>query len=233
MILETSGLWSGYDTGDVLRDVSMEMRQGEIVGVIGRNGAGKSTLMRTIIGLLQARRGQIRFGGDDLTRLPAEERARRGLGYVPQGRHVFPGLSVHENLRTGRFIGGGRKKLDFELVYATFPVLRERSRQLAGTMSGGQNEMLAIARALIAGPALLLLDEPSDGVQPSIVQEIGDALLTLNRTQGLSVLIVEQNLELMQHVAQRAYVLDKGAVIASLGGAEIQNDALLAEYLSV
>ncbi|HEX3984705.1 MAG TPA: ABC transporter ATP-binding protein [Acidisoma sp.] len=232
MILSVEGISSGYDTGTVLRDVSIGMEQGEIVGVIGRNGAGKSTLMRTIIGLLLARQGAIHFANADLTKLRAEERARRGLGYVPQGRQIFPRLTVYENLRTGRFVGGG-KALDFDLIYATFPVLRERARQMAGTMSGGQQEMLAIARALIAGPSLLLLDEPSDGVQPSIVQEIGEALLMLNRTNGLTVLIVEQNLDLMQHVAQRAYVLDKGSIITTLGQAQVQDEGLLAEYLSI
>ena len=154
MILIADGIWSGYASGDVLRDVSIGMEAGEIVGVIGRNGAGKSTLMRTIIGLLPVRRGKLRFADADLTSLRAEERARRGLGYVPQGRQVFPRLTVHENLRTGRFVGGG-KALDFDLIYGTFPVLRERARQLAGTLSGGQQEMLAIARALIARPLLV------------------------------------------------------------------------------
>lgn len=233
MILRTEALWSGYAAGDVLRDVAINVAPGEIVGVIGRNGAGKSTLMRTVIGLLRARRGRVHFAGTDVTVLPAEERARLGLGYVPQGRQVFPRLSVAENLCTGMFVGGGRRPLDFALVYATFPLLRERARQLAGTLSGGQQEMLAIARAMIAGPDLLLLDEPSDGVQPSIVQAIGEALLALNRERGLSILIVEQNLELMQHVTQRAYVLDKGAVVASLGAAEIADEALLTSYLSI
>ena len=233
MSLSTSGLWSGYATGDVLRDVTVQLDRGEIVGVVGRNGAGKSTLMQTIIGLLPARRGEVTLDGASLTRLPAEERARRGLGYVPQGRQVFPAMTVQENLRTGMFVGGGRRALDFDMVYATFPVLRERARQVAGTLSGGQQEMLAIGRALIAGPAVLLLDEPSDGVQPSIVQEIGEALRTLNRTTGLSVLIVEQNLELMQRVAQRAYVLDKGAIVATLDGAQVQDAALLAGYLAI
>jgi branched-chain amino acid transport system ATP-binding protein len=233
MILRTEALWSGYAAGDVLRDVAIDVAPGEIVGVIGRNGAGKSTLMRTVIGLLRARRGRLHFSGTDVTTLPAEERARLGLGYVPQGRQVFARLSVEENLRTGMFVGGGRRPLDFTLVYATFPLLRERARQLAGTLSGGQQEMLAIARAMIAGPDLLLLDEPSDGVQPSIVQAIGEALLTLNRKRGLSILIVEQNLELMQHVTQRAYVLDKGAVVATLGADEIADEALLTSYLSI
>lgn len=232
MILSVNAIASGYATGTVLHDLSIEMAQGEIVGVIGRNGAGKSTLMRALIGLLAARRGQIYFKDEELTQLRAEERARRGLGYVPQGRQIFPRLTVHENLRTGRFIGGGRA-LDFDLIYATFPVLRERAKQMAGTMSGGQQEMLAIARALIAGPDLLLLDEPSDGVQPSIVQEIGDALTMLNRNRGLSVLIVEQNLDLMQHVAQRAYVLDKGVIVSHLNAEQVQDEALLAEYLSI
>jgi branched-chain amino acid transport system ATP-binding protein len=232
MILSAQGIWSGYASGNILRDVSITLDAGEIVGVIGRNGAGKSTLMRTIIGLLPARRGQLRFAETDLTSLRAEDRARHGLGYVPQGRQVFPRLTVQENLRTGRFVGNG-KPLDFDLVYSTFPVLKERARQLAGTLSGGQQEMLSIARALIAGPALLLLDEPSDGVQPSIVQEIGEALLALNRSVGLTILIVEQNLDLMQHVAQRAYVLDKGEIVSTLGEAEVRDDALLAGYLSI
>jgi urea transport system ATP-binding protein len=232
MILSAQGIWSGYATGDTLRDVSISLDAGEIVGVIGRNGAGKTTLMRTIIGLLPVRRGQMRFADTDLTTLRAEDRARRGLGYVPQGRQVFPRLTVEENLRTGRFVGNG-KALDFDLVYTTFPVLKERARQMAGTLSGGQQEMLSIARALIAGPALLLLDEPSDGVQPSVVQEIGDALLSLNRQRGLTILIVEQNLDLMQHVAQRAYVLEKGEIVSTLGEAEVRDDALLAGYLSI
>lgn len=233
MLLSGEGLWSGYATGDVLQDVSVRLDDGEIVGVIGRNGVGKSTLMRTLIGLLPARRGTIRLRGEDLTRLPAEERARRGLGYVPQGREVFPAMTVHDNLRTGAFIGGGRTAPDFGLVHGYFPVLRERSRQLAGTLSGGQQEMLAIARALIASPGILLLDEPSDGVQPSIVQEIGEAILDLNRSRGLSVLMVEQNLDLMQRVAQRAYVLDKGMIIASLDSDEVRNEQRMAAYLAI
>lgn len=232
-MLVAEGIWSGYAIGDVLRGVTVRLERGEIVGVIGRNGAGKSTLMQTLIGLLSARRGTVMLNGERLTRLPAEERARRGLGYVPQGRHVFPEMTVLDNLRTGTFIGGGRKRADFDLVHGYFPVLHERARQLAGTLSGGQQEMLAIARALIAGPQVLLLDEPSDGVQPSIVQEIGEAIVDLNRRQGLSVLIVEQNLELMQNVAHRAYVLDKGAIVDTLDHDQVQDASLLAGYLAI
>jgi branched-chain amino acid transport system ATP-binding protein len=232
-MLVAEGIWSGYATGDVLRGVTVRLERGEIVGVIGRNGAGKSTLMQTLIGLLSVRRGTVTLNGEGLTRLPAEQRARRGLGYVPQGRHVFPEMTVLDNLRTGTFIGGGRTPADFDLVHGYFPVLRERARQLAGTLSGGQQEMLAIARALVAGPEVLLLDEPSDGVQPTIVQEIGEAIVDLNRRRGLSVLIVEQNLELMQTVAHRAYVLDKGAIVDTLDHDQVQDASLLAGYLAI
>jgi len=233
MMLEVAELRSGYATGDVLQGISLVVNQGEIVGVVGRNGVGKSTLMRTIIGLLRVRRGSVRLRGDDVTQLRAEDRARRGIGYVPQGRGIFPMMSVLDNLKTGSLIGGGRNKPDFDLAYSYFPVLRERSRQIAGTLSGGQQEMLAIARALISSPDILLLDEPSDGVQPSIVEEIGDFLIDLNHRRGLTVLIVEQNVDLMQKVANRAYVLEKGCIVATLGVDELQDGELLAKYLTI
>jgi branched-chain amino acid transport system ATP-binding protein len=233
MILEISDLRSGYKTGDVLHGVSVGLAKGEIVGVVGRNGVGKTTLMRTAIGLLPARAGRIRLHGKDVTRLHAEDRARAGIGYVPQGRGMFGAMSVLDNLRTGCFVGNGRSKPQFDLVYSYFPFLKERGRQLAGTLSGGQQEMLAIARALIGGPDVLLLDEPSDGVQPSIVEEIGDFLIELNRTRGLAILIVEQNVDLMCSVAQRAHVLEKGRIVATLGGEEIRDGELLAEHLAI
>lgn len=233
MILEAADLRSGYAGGDVLQDVSLSVDTGEIVGVVGRNGVGKSTLMRTLIGLLPARRGTIRLRGRDVTGLRAEERARTGIGYVPQGRGMFGAMSVLDNLRTGAFIGGGRTAPQFDLVYSYFPFLKQRARQLAGTLSGGQQEMLAIARALIGGPDLLLLDEPSDGVQPSIVEEIGEFLADLNRTRGLTVLIVEQNVDLMESVAHRAHVLEKGRITATLSRDELREGRLLAEHLAI
>lgn len=233
MILEISELRSGYKTGDVLHGVSVGLDKREIVGVVGRNGMGKSTLMRTAIGLLPARAGRILLHGRDVTRLHAEDRARAGIGYVPQGRGMFGAMSVLDNLRTGCFVGNGRMKPQFDLVYSYFPFLKERSRQLAGTLSGGQQEMLAIARALIGGPDVLLLDEPSDGVQPSIVEEIGDFLVDLNRSRGLAILIVEQNIDLMRSVAHRAHVLEKGHIVATLGGDEIRDGELLAEHLAI
>ena len=231
-LIAATGLRAGYATGDVLQDVSIEVGTGEIVGVLGRNGVGKTTLMRALIGLLSVRSGSILYRGGDITRQPANRRAALGIGYVPQGREVFAHMSVLDNLRMGQFINRAREFQPDE-VYSYFPFLRDRSRQRAGTLSGGQQEMLAIARALVAGPDLLLLDEPSDGVQPSIVHDIGNFIVRLVEERPLGVLIVEQNIELMQRAAQRAYVMDKGRVVAALGKKELLNTELLASYLAV
>ena len=231
-LIAANGLRAGYATGDVLQDVSIEVAPGEIVGVLGRNGVGKTTLMRALIGLLSVRSGSIIFRGVDITRRPANRRAALGIGYVPQGREVFAHMSVLDNLRMGQFINRAREFRPDE-VYGYFPLLQDRSRQRAGTLSGGQQEMLAIARALVAGPDLLLLDEPSDGVQPSIVHDIGNFIVRLVEERPLGVLIVEQNIELMQRAAQRAYVMDKGRVVATLGKKELLNTELLASYLAV
>jgi urea ABC transporter ATP-binding protein UrtE len=231
-LIAATGLRAGYATGDVLQDVSIEVAAGEIVGVLGRNGVGKTTLMRALIGLLSVRSGTIVFRGEDITRRLANRRAALGIGYVPQGREVFAHMSVLDNLRMGQFINRARE-FQPDQVYGYFPFLKDRSRQRAGTLSGGQQEMLAIARALVAGPDLLLLDEPSDGVQPSIVHDIGNFILRLVEERPLGVLIVEQNIELIQRAAQRAYVMDKGRVVATLGKKELRNTELLASYLAV
>ena len=231
-LIAATGLRAGYATGDVLQEVSIEVATGEIVGVLGRNGVGKTTLMRALIGLLSVRSGSILYRGGDITRQPANRRAALGIGYVPQGREVFAHMSVLDNLRMGQFINRAREFQPDE-VYSYFPFLRDRSRQRAGTLSGGQQEMLAIARALVAGPDLLLLDEPSDGVQPSIVHDIGNFIVRLVEERPLGVLIVEQNIELMQRAAHRAYVMDKGRVVATLGKNELRNTELLASYLAV
>jgi branched-chain amino acid transport system ATP-binding protein len=232
-ILSTSGLRSGYGTGDVLQGVSIEVNPGEIVGVLGRNGMGKSTLMRTAIGLLTARAGSVVFDGVDITGESADVRARRGIGYVPQGREIFPHLTVLENLQMGRLVNAERGQYALDEVYGWFPFLREREHQRGGTLSGGQQEMLAIARALVNGPSLLLLDEPSDGVQPSIVQQIGTFIVELVARKAIAVLLVEQNVDLIQTAAHRAYVLEKGRVVANLERDDIRDTERLTEFLSV
>jgi branched-chain amino acid transport system ATP-binding protein len=222
-LLSASQLRAGYTAGDVLQGVSVAVEPGEVVGVLGRNGVGKSTLMRTLIGLLPVRAGRILLKDVEVTRESADARARRGIGYVPQGREIFPHLTVIENLRMGRFINAGQGRFALEEVYRWFPFLRERERQRGGTLSGGQQEMLAIARALVNDPPLLLLDEPSDGVQPSIVQEIGSFLANLVATKPIGVLLVEQNIDLIQTAAHRAYVMDKGRVVAAISRDELSD----------
>ncbi len=233
MLLSASDLRSGYATSDVLQDVGVTVEQGEIVGVLGRNGVGKTTLMKTLIGLLPARAGQIVFRDQDVTKLSADRRARLGIGYVPQGRGIFPQMTVRDNLRMGGLINASKKSLDFDLVFGYFPFLKERLTQRGGTLSGGQQAMLAIARALVSSPDLLLLDEPSDGVQPNIVEEIGEFIKSLNEEKGLTVLIVEQNIDLMQTVAKRAYALDKGRVIASVNHEELMDTQRVAAFLAI
>ena len=232
-ILNTDNVVAGYKTANVLQGVSLSLSEGEIVSVVGRNGVGKSTLVKTIIGLLPIRSGKISFNEKDITSEKASKRAKSGIGYVPQGRGIFPELTVQENLRMGSFIGAKQKKLDFDSIFEYFPILKERLQQRGGTLSGGQQEMLAIARALINKPRLLLLDEPSDGVQPSIVEEIGNFLLQLKKNGETTVLLVEQNFDLLQTVSDRAYAMEKGIVADTLTKEDLNNDETLIAHIAV
>ena len=231
--LETSNLRSGYGGKPVLQGVNFKLNRSEVIAVIGRNGAGKSTLMKTLIGLLPTQQGEMLFCGKKIQNLACHHRARLGLGYVPQGRDVFPRMTVAENLAVSRIVSSQSSPQSLTEIFNLFPVLEERQKQKAGTMSGGQQQQLAIARALLTNPSLLLLDEPSEGIQPSVVQEIGRAILHLNRTSGLTVMLVEQNMSMITAVAQRGYVMDKGRVITKLSREELQDRDRLRTYLSV
>jgi urea transport system ATP-binding protein len=232
-LLDVTGLCAGYGSTPVLQGIDLAIGPGEIVGVIGRNGVGKTTMMRALIGLLRATAGSIRFGGVELGREGPERRAQAGIGYIPQGREVFPRLTVEENLKVGEMVGArGGKKL-YGLVYELFPVLAERRRQKAGTMSGGQQQQLAIGRAMIGNPDLLLLDEPSEGIQPSIVADIGRVLKRINRELGTTILFVEQNLDMIMTVSQRCYIMDKGRIIAERRGEALRDRERIARDLQI
>jgi urea transport system ATP-binding protein len=224
--LEVAGLWARYGATPILQGVDLAVNKGEIVSLIGRNGVGKTTTMRCLIGLLGAAAGKVQFLGRDVTRFPAESRARLGMGYIPQGRHVFPRMTVAENLEIGRLIGGPDGKKLPELVFESFPRLKERRDQIAGTMSGGEQQQLAIGRALIGNPALMLLDEPSEGIQPSIVQLICTALRSFCRELGTTILFVEQNLDTILALSDRSYVMEKGRIVAAIPEGRVSADAV-------
>jgi urea transport system ATP-binding protein len=232
-VLELSDVTAGYNTTPVLRNVDLSVAEGEIVGVMGKNGVGKTTLVKTIIGLIEPMSGQVVYDGTDLTDADAAERARAGIGYIPQGREVFPDLSVEQNLRMGTTVNADSDETLFETVYEYFPILAERAEQSAGTLSGGQQQMLAIGRALIANPDLLLLDEPSEGIQPSIVQQISEDVQTINESLGTTILFVEQNLEVIRKMADRCYAMERGELVDELDDTTLGDEAALAEYLAV
>lgn len=225
-VLEVRGLKASYGATPILQGVDMQVAKGEIVSLIGRNGVGKTTTMRCLIGMLRAGAGSIRLQGQDISALPSDARARLGVGYVPQGREVFARMTVAENLMVGELVGGPKGRKQPELVYQYFPRLAERRKQLAGTMSGGEQQQLAIGRALVGNPALMLLDEPSEGIQPSIVQLICDVLRAIRRDLGTTILFVEQNLDTILDVGERAYVMEKGRIVAKIDAGQMNAQAI-------
>jgi branched-chain amino acid transport system ATP-binding protein len=233
-LLEVHELRAGYGGTPILQGVEFSVGKGEIVAIIGRNGVGKSTLMKCLIGLLPATAGTILYDRSDVTPEDASVRARRGIGYIPQGRGIFPRLTVAENLTMGEMIGSdkGGTKLR-ELVDRYFPILATRSGQRAGTMSGGEQQQLAIGRALIGNPDLVLLDEPSEGIQPSIVQQIAENFKKLNAEIGLTVLFVEQNIDMIVSMAQRCYVMDKGAIVDQVAPGDLADEKIMRKYLAI
>jgi branched-chain amino acid transport system ATP-binding protein len=233
-LLVVDGLTVAYGAVVALRDVSLEVAPGEIVAALGPNGAGKTTLLRTLAGALKPQRGTVLFGGGALTGLVPEAVVRRGVALVPEGRHVFPNLTVEENLSIGGIARADRDGLraDTERWLARFPILGERASQLAGTLSGGEQQQLAIARALMSRPRMLLLDEPSLGLAPIVVDRIFELIEEL-RSDGVTVLLVEQNVHRALEVADRAYVLSVGSVVASGPTDQLVEGELERSYLGI
>lgn len=221
-----------YGGSHTLWDVDLNVTPGSRTCLMGRNGMGKTTLLKCIMGLLPATNGGITFEGTDLLRCTAEERARLGIGYVPQGREIFPQLTVEENLRVGLGIRKNGTRTIPDRIYELFPVLKQMLRRRGGDLSGGQQQQLAIGRALVLEPKLLILDEPTEGIQPNIVHEIGDIILRLNREEGLTVLLVEQKLPFARRVASEFCILDKGRKVAGGAIGEL-SDQFVRAHLSV
>ncbi|RQG98952.1 ABC transporter ATP-binding protein [Natrarchaeobius oligotrophus] len=233
MVLSTMNLDSGYGQTPVLHDVSIEIGDQEIVSLIGRNGVGKSTLIKTLIGLVEPSSGEIEFEGECITELPPDRRAKAGIGYVPQGREIFPRLTVEENLRTGTMINENHADPLYDEVYEYFPRLKERTTQKAGTMSGGEQQMLAIGRALVGNPKLLLLDELSEGVQPNIVEQIGTILKEINDDLGMTIFFTEQNIDFTINTTERCYVMEKGSIVDELGPDELDDSDVIQQHLTI
>ena len=231
-VLSINALHSGYGAGDILQGIDLKVRPGEIVAVVGRNGVGKTTLLQCIMGLLPVKSGSISYADEELTRVSAELRAPLGIGYVPQGRQIFPLLTVEENLLIGLSArrDGLNKVPDF--IYELFPVLKEMLGRRGGDLSGGQQQQLAIGRALVTDPKLLILDEPTEGIQPNIVAEIGSIVRRLNRDMGLTVLLVEQKLPFARKLADRFCLLDRGRAVAGGMMPELSEE-LIQQYLTV
>ncbi|MFN5561569.1 MAG: ABC transporter ATP-binding protein [Opitutaceae bacterium] len=233
-MLTVSDLHVSYGAINALSGVSFTIPQGAIVTLIGGNGAGKTTTLRTISGLLRPRSGSITFRGEAITALPAHTIVARGLCHVPEGRMVFANLSVDENLAMGAYLLRDRERIarNREFVFGVFPRLKERLRQTAGTLSGGEQQMLAIGRALMGNPTFLMLDEPSLGIAPRLIATIFEKIVEINRTQGITILLVEQNANLALEVSSQAYVLETGRVVMQGPSAELRDDPQLrATYL--
>lgn len=232
-MLELRDIHTYYGDSYILQGISLRVAEGQVVSLLGRNGAGKTTTINTIVGFVPPRRGQVVFKGQDITHRPAYVIASMGMGLVPQGRRLFPDLTVRENITLAARANNGQPQWTLERVYELFPALKARERHRAGQLSGGEQQMVAIARALMTNPDLLLMDEPSEGLAPLLVREIGHVLLEL-KAQGLSILLVEQNLPLATRVADWVYVMNKGQIVFEGSPAELlADDEVKTQYLGV
>jgi branched-chain amino acid transport system ATP-binding protein len=225
-----------YGKSHILHGVTLQVAPGEVVGLLGRNGVGKSTTLKTIMGLVQPRQGSVLVDGKPVTGLPAHKLARLGIGYVPEDRRIFPLLTVMENLRTGldrRGVGEAHKRALLDKAFASFPRLAERRNQAGGTLSGGEQQMLAIARVMMLEPKIILLDEPTEGLMPRMVSQIREIIAELHNA-GVAILLVEQNVPLALDASQRVYIMEKGSVRHHCAASEINaNDPVIRQYLGV
>lgn len=225
-MLSVSGLKVAYGAVEAVRDVNLSIEQGELIALLGANGAGKSSTLNALVGLAPPKDGSVQFLAEDITGLPTEVLVRKGMTLSPEGRRIFAGLTVGENLRIGAYGRSDRADLAaaYERVFQLFPILKERETQLAGTLSGGQQQMLAIGRALMIGPRLLLLDEPSLGLAPQIVETIFELIATL-RSQGITILMVEQNVAMSLDIVDRGYVMAGGTIVAAGSAEELRSSS--------
>lgn len=232
MLLELSDVTVSYGQTPVLFGVNMVINQGDIACLLGRNGVGKTTLLRSVIGLNKVLSGNIVFDADEITKIPTYKRARYGISYIPQGREIIPYLSVLDNLKLGMSAGQKKYRKIPDEIFEFFPMLKQHLSRQGGLLSGGQQQQLAIARGLMSNPKMMLLDEPTEGIQPSIVQEIEDTLKRINREKGITLIVVEQKVDFAKQLAQKFFIMEKGAVVANGATADLTDD-LVHQYLAI
>jgi branched-chain amino acid transport system ATP-binding protein len=233
MMLNVQGLCTGYGRIPILNGVNFAVEVGEFIGILGHNGMGKTTLLKALMGFLPATAGTVRFDGHDVTTAEPYQRARLGLGYVPQGREIFPGLTVYDNLRMGCTKENGGEQETIEEVLEEFPRLRPLLDRSGGALSGGEQQLLALARCLCGKPRLILLDEPTEGIQPSIIDEIVEVLQRLRDKSGLTMILVEQNLDFIAALSRRILIIQKGAITRELRPDDLADASLVGEFIGI
>jgi len=232
-LLEVNDISIYYEDALILNKVSLKIEQGEIVCILGRNGVGKTTLLKGIVGLAPPRAGNILFDGEEISGKAPYQAVRKGISYIPQGREIFPDLTVLENLKLGTFITGKNNIPIAAEIFQYFPFLEERKKDKASRLSGGQQQMLAIARGLTGNPRIMLLDEPTEGIQPSIIKTISTIVRQLNSKKGIAILLVEQNVDVALNLSTRGYILEKGKVVCEGPVNSIKEDSIVKNYLAV